>query len=269
MSDDRICRTRGLAFRYRIDTPADRPDAPWLVFSNSLMTDLTLWDDQVAGFGDRFRILRYDQRGHGGTSVPDADCSFALLAGDLLALLDEAGIERTVLMGVSMGAATALALAAGHPERVSRLVLSDGNAATPAGGATAWDERLAIAASGGMAALVEATLGRWFHPGSVAAGHPALARVAAMIRTTPPQGFVRCVRALQSYDFTSALPTIACPTLLIAGEADGAMPKTMAVMAAAIPGARFATVERAGHLPNIEQPDAVNRLLAGFIDGAG
>jgi len=252
-----------LTVRCRIDGP---DAAPWLVFSNSLMTDLTLWDDQVAALCDRFRILRYDQRGHGETDVPARPADFDGLAQDLAMLLDRVAIDRAIVVGVSMGAVTALRLAALHPKRVRGLVLSDGNAATAPGGAVAWDERIAIAAAGGMAALVEPTVGRWFTRASLAANGGALNKVRDMIRRTPFDGFVRAAAALQDFDFRADLGRIACPALLIAGAADGALPVTMRQMADAIPGARFTVIDAAGHLPNIEQPAAFTHALAGFLD---
>lgn len=252
-----------LAVRCRIDGPAA---APWLVFSNSLMTDLTLWDDQVAALGDRFRILRYDQRGHGETDVPALPGNFDGLAQDLALLFDAFAIDRAIVIGVSMGAVTALRFAVLYPDRVRGLVFSDGNAATAPGGAAAWDERIAIAAVGGMPALVEPTVGRWFTPASLAADGAALNKVRAMIRRTPFDGFARAAAALQAFDFRADLARIACPALLIAGAADGVLPVTMQKMADAIPDARFAVIEAAGHLPNIEQPAAFNRTLAAFLD---
>jgi len=256
-------RLGDLTFRCRLDGPAG---APWLVFGNSLMTDLTLWDDQVAGFGDRFRILRYDQRGHGGTSVPALPADFDQLSQDLVGLFDRFGIAQAIVAGVSMGAVTALRFGALHPGRVQALVLSDCNAATPPGGAAQWDQRIAIAAYGGMAALVGPTVDRWFTLASRDAGGPAPARVRAMIRHTPFDGFVRAVAALQDFDCRADLARIACPTLLIAGAMDGTMPAGMRRMADEIAGAEFALIEAAGHLPNIERPAAFNRVLAGFLE---
>ncbi len=118
----------GLTFHYRVDGPEG---APWLVFSNSLMTDLSLWDDQAAAFGESFRILRYDQRGHGRTGIPAEDCTMERLAADLIGLMDALGIARAHLVGISMGAATCLGAALAQPRRVASLVMADGQAATP------------------------------------------------------------------------------------------------------------------------------------------
>lgn len=259
-------RANGLRFRCRLDGPEG---APWLVFSNSLLTDLTLWDAQVAAFGDRFRILRYDQRGHGGTEVPAGPASFDELASDVEALMAGLGIERATFVGVSMGAATGLLLASRAPARVSALVLSDGQAATAPGGAAAWQERIDAVSAGGMGAIAEATLRRWFSPSSLAAENPAIPRVRRMIEATPPEGFVACARALQSYDLRAAMPALAQPVLLVAGAADGAMPQTMRGMAEVIPDARFVEIAEAGHLPPIERPEGFNEAIGAFLAAHG
>lgn len=255
---DRFVLANGIRFRCRID---GLEDGPWLVFINSLMTDLTLWDQQVAAFSNRFRILRYDHRGHGGTAVPSADCSFDELVDDAIALFDEIGIDRAVLVGISMGGVTALRFAARYPERVSHLAICDCQAVPPAGGAERWQERIDTAEANGMAALARATVGRWFAPDSLAAGIPAIAAIEAMIATTPLSGFVRCARALQSYDFQGDLDLIACPTLMLAGALDANMPDTMRRMAERAHKANFHEIAEAGHLPNVERPRDFDRLL--------
>ena len=254
----------GLGFRCRLDGPEG---APWLVFSNSLLTNLTLRDPQVAAFGDRFRILRYDQRGHGGTDVPPGPANLDQLVQDAAGLLDAFGITGATVVGVSMGAATALCLAARSPQLVARVVGSDGQAGTAPGGAAVWQERMDFARDKGMEAAADATVRRWFHPDSVAAGIPAVGKVREMVRTTPQDGFIACATALQGYDFRAELGNIRQPALLVAGEADGAMPKTMRAMQAAIPGAGFVEIPGAGHLPNIEKPEAFNAALAEFLGG--
>jgi 3-oxoadipate enol-lactonase len=262
MSEDVFADLNHTRLRCRIDGPEG---APWLVFSNSLMTDLTLWDDQVAAFGDRYRILRYDQRGHGLSSVPEAACTFPQLVADLAAMLDHFAIERASVVGVSMGGVTALGLAALHPDRVARAAICDCQSGSTQAGAAAWDERIALAGSGGMAALVEPTVTRWFLPASVAAGGPAVDRVRRMIADTPHEGFVRGARALQAYDFRDLPARIACPAAFVVGGGDGALPDVMRKMADAAPGASFTAIAGAGHLPNIEQPERFNDALRGLL----
>lgn len=263
-----IVRVNGLSFQCSLD---GKEGASWLVFSNSLLTNLSLWDAQVAAFAHRFRILRYDQRGHGGTEVPTGPATLEQLAADAEALMAHFGVEGATFVGVSMGAATGLLLASRAPGRVAAVVASDGQAATAPGGAEAWQERIDMAAADGMEAFAGATLRRWFSPASIASGNPAIARVHGMIRDTPQAGFVACARALQAYDVRDALPTLSQPVLLVAGAEDGAMPQTMRRMAEAIRDARFVEIPDAGHLPCIEAPELFNAALREFLarrDGA-
>lgn len=261
MTESRTISANGLTFRCRVD--GDAADAPWLMFSNSLGTDLGVWDRQVAALAGRFRILRYDQRGHGGTGVPSGPCDFGQLGADVVALLDHFAVRRCSFVGLSMGVPTGLHLVDRHPDRVERLVLCDGQAATAAGGAEAWAERIRQIRADGMAAFADATVARWFDPAFVAAGKAA--QVRAMVAATPADGLVACATALQSYDFTHVLPAIQVPTLLIAGARDGAIPETMAGMQARIAGAGLIVIPDAGHIPNVEQPAAFNDALTGFL----
>ena len=262
---DSIVMVDGVDLQCRIDGPAG---APWLVFSNSLMTDLRLWDDQVAAFGDRYRILRYDQRGHGGSGVPPADCNFDRLVDDLAALLEHFDVNAATVAGVSMGGVTTLGLAARYPERVARVAICDCQSASSPAGAAAWDERIAIAQAGGMAALVEPTVTRWFRPKAAQACPDIMDRVRAMVAGTPFDGFVRAARALQNYDFRPYLAALPCPALFMVGAQDGVLPGSMRAMAGACLGAGFTTIPDAGHLINIEQPAEFNAALATLLTGS-
>src|SRR5262245_11230416 len=199
---------------YRIDG-AD--GAPWLIFSNSLLTDTAMWDDQVAELAKSYRILRYDQRGHGGTEAPAGKYSFDLLVADVIALMDAVGIKRAHFAGISMGGMTALFLAQRHRDRFDRIIACDcGPASTPAS-AQQWKERIELGAAKGMEALVDVTVNRWFPPEFVAAKAPVLDKVRAMIRRTPYAGFAGCAAALSDYDLRPGLPGIDRATLLICG----------------------------------------------------
>jgi 3-oxoadipate enol-lactonase len=250
----------GLRFHCRLDGPEG---APWLVFSNSLATDLSVWDDQVAALAADHRILRYDQRGHGRTSVPATPPTIAQMGDDLLALMDRFGVDRATLIGLSMGCPTALRVIERAPERVVRLVLTDGQAATAPTGAAMWEGRIASARAIGMAATADEILGRWFAPGF--ADTPAGARMRAMIAAIPLEGYVAGARALQGYDFAHVLPRIAVPALLIAGQNDGAMPQSMRALADRIAGAAFHVIPGAGHIPPVEQAQAYTRILVDFL----
>jgi len=253
----------GLRFRCQLDGPES---APWLVFSNSLVTDLTLWEPQVSAFAGRFRILRYDQRGHGGTGVPNVPATIAQLADDAAALLAHFSVRDAVFVGVSMGAATGFRLAQRHPELVARLVASDGNIASPPSGAQAWQERIDLVQREGMKAYADVTLVRWFAARSRNEDVPALAQVRVMIEATPREGFIACARALQDYNFSAGAGVMRQPTLLIAGAEDGAIPAALRALQPQLPDAHFVEITDAGHLPGIERPAAFNAALAAFLE---
>jgi 3-oxoadipate enol-lactonase len=254
----------GIGFNYRIDGPEG---APWLIFSNSLMTDLTMWDEQVAGLKDSFRILRYDQRGHGSTDATDGKYSFDLLTADVVALMDALAIKRAHFAGISMGGMTALFLAQRHAGRFDRIMACDcGPASTPAS-AQQWKERIDLAADKGMEALVDITVNRWFPPEFVASKAPVLDKVRAMIKATPFKGFAGCALALSDYDLRPGLAGIGRPTLCVVGTKDATL-AGMEQIQATIPGARMHKLEGAGHLSNLEQPQAFTRAIRDFITGA-
>lgn len=255
--------TGGVCLHCQVDGPEG---APWVVFSNSLMTGLHLWDGQVEVLANRFRILRYDARGHGGSTVPSQDCTFDQLIEDLRTLLDHFSIARAAAVGVSMGGVTALGLAGRHPGRVSHAMICDCQPASTPAGASAWEERIGVARAGGMAALVDATIARWFRPETLAENPPALGRVRAMIAGTPLDAFIRAARALQDYDLRSVLGNISCPTTFLVGAQDAALPAAMQAMAASVPGAGFTSIAGCGHLPNIERPAEFNAALLAFLD---
>ena len=254
-------KANGITFNYQIDGPEG---APWLAFSNSLATDLSMWDEQAAELKKSFRVLRYDHRGHGGTEATDGRYSFDLLVADVVALFDALSIKRAHFIGISMGGMTGLALAQQHPDRVDRLVPCDCGPASSPASAQQWEERIAIAQKQGMEPLVEATARRWFPPEFVEANPAVFKRACDMIRNTPVKGFIGCAGALANYDLRPGLPGIKAPTLLIVGTKDAALPGIKAINAA-IPGSKLVELEGAGHLSNLEQPPAFTRALQDFL----
>jgi 3-oxoadipate enol-lactonase len=254
----------GISLNTQIDGPAG---APWLIFSNSLLTNLSMWDDQVAELKDAFRILRYDQRGHGGSEVTEGKHSFEMLTADVVALMDALAIRRAHFAGISMGGMTALFLAQRHANRFDRIVACDcGPASTPAS-AQQWKERIELAADKGMEGLVEPTIDRWFPPDFVASKAPVLDKVRAMIRATPFEGFAGCAQALSDYDLRPGLGGISRPTLCVVGTKDATL-AGMEQIHANVPGARLVKLEGAGHLSNLEQPQAFTRALRDFLKAA-
>ncbi|MBL8386539.1 MAG: alpha/beta fold hydrolase [Burkholderiales bacterium] len=250
------------ALRMRIDGPAD---APWLVFSNSLATDLTLWDAQAAALAGRWRILRYDFRGHGG-SAPHAGVPLGLdaLAADLLAVMDAAGAARVCHVGTSMGALAGLAAAARAPQRFARLVVCGARLSASAGAAADLEARAALALAAGMDALVAPTLAKWFGGGH--AMPAAAARVAAMIRATDPGSFAAYARGMRDYDLGATLLALPQRVLLAAGDRDGTTAADFARIATRRAGIDRVCFADCGHLPNLEAAAAFGAALAWLAD---
>ena len=252
----------GMQLNARVD---GTESAPWMVFSNSLSANLSLWDGQVAAFGSRFRFLRYDQRGHGSSDEPVGDFSMDDLADDLLALLDYFNVDKAVLVGVSMGCTTVLRCAARAPFRCLGVVGCDGLWRSAPGSAAMWEERFSVVREGGMEAMAEPTVRRWFQPDFFIQNPDEVKRIKAMVAATKPEGYFGCGKALQDYDFSADYPTLSMPTLFLAGAQDGDIPKVMREMANATPDSRLQVIDNCGHLPNIEQPEAFFKAVDGFI----
>jgi 3-oxoadipate enol-lactonase len=254
-------KANGITFNYEVEGPEG---APWVVFSNSLATNLSMWDEQAAALKNNFRVLRYDQRGHGGTEATDGRYNFDLLTADVVALFDALSIKRAHFVGISMGGMTGLALAQKHPGRVDRLAACDCGPASSPASAQQWEERIAIAEKEGMEPLVDATARRWFPPEFPEANPAVFQRACEMIRTTPVKGFIGCAGALANFDLRPGLPGISAPTLLIVGSKDATVPG-MKLINAGIPGSKLVELEGAGHLSNLEQPAAFTRALQQFL----
>lgn len=260
---DRIF-ANGILFNHRIE---GRDGAPWLTFSNSHATDLALWDGQVERFEDRFRILRYDTRGHGKTEASEGAYDFDLLTSDVVALWDALGIDRSHFVGLSLGGTTGIELALRHPDRVASLAACDCRChATPAFSAS-WDARMETARHDGMEELVAPTLERWFTPAFRARKPQALNTIGNMIRRTSVAGYIGCAEALKRIDCEPRLFAIRCPTLFLTGDKDpSAPPDLVAGWQSLVPGSRLAVIPDAAHIANIENPDAFNAALEAFLD---
>jgi len=255
-------KANGITFNCEVE---GQDGAPWLVLSNSLACNLSMWDPQAAKLKSSLRILRYDQRGHGESEAPSGRYTFELLMADVMGLLDALSISRTHFAGLSMGGATALGLALRHPDRFDRIVICDSPCASTPATAQQWEERIAVAQQQGMEALVEPTVTRWFPPETVAANPPHLDRVRQMIRTTPVNGFVGCAAALASHDFRSQVAQATRPILFMVGEKDGTTPAAMRQMHETLKGSTFVELPGAGHISNLDQPDACTRALREFL----
>ena len=257
-------KANGISFNCQVD---GREGAPWVVFSNSLMTNLTMWDEQAAALSGDFRVLRYDQRGHGGSDAPAGAYDFDALTADVLALFDAFGIAKAHFVGLSMGGMTAVALAEHHPQRIARLIPCDcGPASTPQS-AQQWSERIALAKDKGMEALVEPTVGRWFAPEFLASNKQAVDKVRAMVRSTPLNGFVGCASALSNFDLRPNLAGIKHTTLFLCGAKDASLGGTKALHAGVV-SSKMIEIPAAGHISNIENPAIFTRAITEFLRAA-
>ena len=239
--------------------------APWITFSNSLATNLTMWDNQAAAFKDEYRILRYDKRGHGGSDAPEGPYSFDDLVGDVIGLWDALGVETSHFVGLSIGGMTAIGLGLEHPRRLGKVVVSNSRADSPDAFRDAWDERIAVVERDGMEALAEPTVERWCSKAFYASGSPDLAKLRDMVATTSATGFIGCARALQNLNYHHRLGELDLPVLFISGEEDTGTPAdNMETMTAAVPGSRHVRLP-AGHISAMEQPEAHTAALREFL----
>ena len=244
-----------------------REEAPWITFSHALGNNLTLWDEQVDILKDRFRILRYDHRGHGGSDAPPGPYSFEDLMKDAVALLEYFEIDRTHWVGLSIGGMLGYGMAQNHGDRLLSLTAFDSRPDAPPDYAAYFQYRIdTVRETGGMEGVVEPTITRWFTPETVAANPPVLDKVRAMLRATNPVGHEGCCEALKRLAFGSRLHDIEVPTMIIGGALDkGAPPEILAEAADAIPNCRHVVIDEAGHISNLENPEAANTALAAFL----
>jgi 3-oxoadipate enol-lactonase len=238
-------------------------DAPVLVLSNSLGTNLGMWDDQASVLRERFRLLRYDQRGHGDSPVPSGPYKIENLGLDLLALLDRLEIEYASICGLSIGGLVGMWLASEAPERVGRLVLC---CTAPRFDPELYDARASKVRAEGVGSIADTVLERWFTPEFRAARPETVAWAGSMLRGTPAEGYAGCCEVLRDTDVRGRLGEIRAPTLVIAGAEDPAATVDQAEeIRDSIPEARLIVVE-AAHLANVEQPEAVTREILEHLE---
>lgn len=250
----------GCRIAYRFDGPADRPV---LMLSNSIATDLRMWDAQIPALTRHFRVLRYDTRGHGASDVPGGAYSVERLGRDVIELLDGIALGRVHFCGLSLGGMVGQWLGIHAPERIDRLVLC--HTAAFIGPTDQWDGRIAAILAANRADNAESFLTNWFPERMREAGGPTIEAFRAMVRAIDPRGIAGCLAAVRDLDLRRALGVIACPTLVIGGEFDTVtLPEHSAEIAAGVPGAKLVMLP-AVHLSNVELPDAFMRHLLEFL----
>jgi 3-oxoadipate enol-lactonase len=242
--------------------------APVVVLASSLGTTHEMWEPQVGPLSERFRVVRYDRRGHGRSPVVDGPTTLDDLGEDLVELLDELGLERVSFCGLSLGGLEGMWLALNQPERVDRLGLACTAASFPPRGT--WVERAATVRENGVRAIAEAVLARWFRPVFHDTHSGVVTRFGAMLASIPPEGYAACCDVLADADLTGRLGEIAVPTVVITGAEDPAVPPAAGeALAAAIPRATHVVVEGAAHIANVEQPDTFTAALLSHLGQGG
>ncbi len=238
--------------------------APVLILSNSLGTDLGMWEPQVAPFARHFRLVRYDRRGHGKSGFTAPPYSMEQLGRDVLAIMDGLSIKKASWCGLSMGGMVGQWLGARAPERFDRLVLCNTSCFYP--DKDAWNERMAVVEKDGVAAVAAGVAGRWFTQGFIAREPAQVARLQKMVEQTSLGGYLGCCDAIRAMDHRELLGKIKAPTLIIAGKHDVATPVTSAeFIRDNIPGSKM-TILDAAHISNIEQADRFTAEVLGFLN---
>lgn len=231
-----------------------------LAFINSLGTDFRIWDDIIAPLAGRYAILRYDKRGHGLSEMIASEASMGDYARDLAALMDQCGVKRATIVGLSIGGVIAQELYRQRPDLVASLVLCD--TGVKIGTQEMWAARIAQVRSGGIEAIADGVMERWFSSGFRARRTDELAGWRAMLTRTPVAGYLAACEALRRADLRPFAGQIKVATLCVVGEEDGSTPVAQVrEMARLIGGARFEIIAQAGHLPNLEEPDVLRGLI--------
>jgi 3-oxoadipate enol-lactonase len=255
-----FAESNGTRLNYRFDGPAD---APVLVLSNSLGTNLSMWDPQIPALTAQFRVLRYDTRGHGQSSVTAGPYTITQLGRDVVGLLDGLGIERAHFCGLSMGGAIGMWLGICAPERINRLVLC--NTAAKIGAAEMWNTRIDTVRTNGLSAVAETQAQRWFTPAFIAEAPDVIASTRQMIAGTSPEGYAANCGAIRDMDQRETISRIRARTLVISGLHDPVISAAdRRYLVDTIPGAKLVELD-ASHLSNVEAPVEFTKALLNFL----
>jgi 3-oxoadipate enol-lactonase len=257
----------GISVNYTLDGPAN---APVVTLSHSLAADLAMWDPQMEALTTKYRVLRYDTRGHGGTDAPAGAYTLQQLAEDARALLQTLGVTKTHWIGLSMGGMIGQTLALSSPGLFLSLALCDTSSRVPAEARPVWQERIKMAETQGMEPLVEPTIGRWFTAPFREQRNDVVDTVRTRIRTTSPRGYAGCCAAIAQLDLTDKISAIKLPTLIVVGEEDQGTPVAASqAIHGKIVGSQLEIIKSAAHLSNLEQPEAFTRIVTSFLARLG
>jgi 3-oxoadipate enol-lactonase len=254
----------GVAIHHQIiGAPAGKPV---IVFANSLGCDFRIWRDVIVRLVGDYAIVTYDKRGHGLSDVGDAPYSMDDHVSDLEALLEHLQIDKAIVCGLSVGGLIAQGLYARRPDLVRALILCD--TAHKIGDEASWNERIRAVEEGGIAAIADTILERWFTPGFRRSDNAEFAGYRNMLTRTPVAGYTGTGAAIRDTDFTREAKLIGVPTLCVVGDQDGSTPPEVVLETAKlIPGANYEVIAGAGHLPCVEQPETLAAVFKAFISG--
>ena len=257
------------ALHYTIRQPRNgKAPRHTVVLSHPLGMDLTIWDSLANLLSADCRVITYDHRGHGSSDAPAEMYSIANLADDAARLLRELDSGPVVWVGLSMGGMVGQEMALRHPSLVSALVIANATSAYPEAGQQLWQQRIETIRSQGLAAIADTVIGRYFHDAFRAQHEATVARARQRLLSTDVQGYIGCCNAVGTIDTTARLALISAPTLVIAGDLDQGTPVAMSqIMADKIPNAMLMVLPQASHISAIEQPQAFNDAVIGFIAG--
>lgn len=236
---------------------------PCVLLAHSIMTSAHMWAPQISHLVNLgYRVLRPESRGHGASGNVPSALTIDRLAMDVVRVLDGLDIARAHFVGLSLGGMVGFALGQQHPARLVSLVICDARADSPPAFALPWGERISQAQAQGMASLTQPTLDRWFGDRFASLDPAKQAQLRDDISSTSVEGFVATARALQNFNYLSALASMPPHTTLIVGDKDGVLPEVMADLSRRMPRCQLDVIPGAGHLPNLEQPALFNAALA-------
>jgi 3-oxoadipate enol-lactonase len=255
--------SNGSTFNCRVDGAG----GPWVLLSHGLATDLGMWDELADALKDRYRVLRYDARGHGGSAATDGDYTLDQLVADAVGILDALEVPQAHFCGLSMGGMVGLGLLLDHGGRIKSAVIADSRHTTTPEFTKAWHDRAEAVRQGGIAAIVKSTVERWSSAGLAERNPAVVARMERMIRATSAAGYRGCAAALARLNYGHRLGEIGTPALVLCGTEDhGAPPENTRQMHAMIQGSRYLEIAQAGHISNIEKPAIFNAAVAKLFD---
>jgi len=239
---------------------------PWVVLAHCLGGSLAVWKHQMDPLARAFHVMAYDARGHGVSGNPGSSYEVTDLADDLVRLMDEIGIERASVVGLSMGGMMAQWLAARHPDRLDKLVLAGTTSHYEGEGVTMWQQRAAAATSQGLEPLADATMERWFTAPFRQQHAEQIATIRAIFTGNDAEGYALAAEALSRFDVRPQLSRVSAPTLVISGDQDQACPPQLGrEIAGNVRNGRFELVTSAAHISNVEQPERFNQLVLDFL----